>query len=266
MRAKLIMSIIRWMGEKYDGIRGLWNPKARTLYPPLSLLSPPSLFFIHLFCFCFVFYYFFALFIFDQRRYSRLGKQIDFPVAFKYLLPKIFLDGEIWSSPSHSSLPPCTYFKCLIYMTGLAGETTNMPKVYLIDKKRSRGKTCDCSLSISPTPPSTQTPSSTAFPLSSPPSPLTIPLLYPTLSSPLLTSFIYFDEKEMVVGMQKFSSSKPLRTLTRLVLDSGGEGTVARKCKSTYFCGRSTEFLKLKVRKRGWGRREDRCECGDKII
>jgi len=48
-----------WMGEKYDGVRGLWNPKIRRLF-------------------------------------SRHGNVIRLPNGFTAILPIYFLDGELW--------------------------------------------------------------------------------------------------------------------------------------------------------------------------
>eukprot|EP00026_Physarum_polycephalum_P003327 Phypoly_transcript_03337.p1 GENE.Phypoly_transcript_03337~~Phypoly_transcript_03337.p1 ORF type:complete len:777 (+),score=98.56 Phypoly_transcript_03337:66-2333(+) len=158
-----------WMGEKYDGLRALWNPKSRTLY-------------------------------------SRMGKRISFPATFRHLLPSIFLDGELWAGrqnykDAHSVLDrpeevPWEDMRFLVF---------DLPEAS-VQSDPLEQRYSSLLLSVPPH------------------HPFTIP-----------------------TGMQKFTGSTPLRSLTQLILDSGGEGTVARKCKSIYFCGRSTEFLKLKA-------------------
>ena len=49
----------RWMFEKYDGVRGFWNPQ-------------------------------------QQLFFSRTGKTFDFPKFITDQMPHIFLDGELW--------------------------------------------------------------------------------------------------------------------------------------------------------------------------
>lgn len=64
-RTKMLI-VIRWMGEKYDGLRACWVPEKKILY----LLIFPPIFFLLVFCiflkylllpwfFCFGFYTFF---------------------------------------------------------------------------------------------------------------------------------------------------------------------------------------------------------------
>lgn len=49
----------RWLFEKYDGVRGLWNPHNRTMY-------------------------------------SRTGRELALPSEIVESMPDIFLDGELW--------------------------------------------------------------------------------------------------------------------------------------------------------------------------
>lgn len=50
---------IRWVFEKYDGVRGFWNPEKKAFY-------------------------------------SRFGKSLIFPEEIISAMPNIFLDGELW--------------------------------------------------------------------------------------------------------------------------------------------------------------------------
>ena len=55
----------RWMFEKYDGVRGFWNPLRKAFY-------------------------------------SRKGNRFTFPPEIIDAMPKdIFLDGELWYLPQH---------------------------------------------------------------------------------------------------------------------------------------------------------------------
>lgn len=59
----IILYFNRWLFEKYDGVRGFWNPTKRAFY-------------------------------------SRLGNQLRIPQEIVDAMPSdIFLDGELWYTP-----------------------------------------------------------------------------------------------------------------------------------------------------------------------
>lgn len=70
------------MSEKYDGVRGCWNPVKKKL-------NHSTHFFL---------YYFNVLrFFLTSIRYSRTGVELTCPDSFIESLPdNTFLDGEIW--------------------------------------------------------------------------------------------------------------------------------------------------------------------------
>lgn len=70
---------IRWLGEKYDGIRCIWNPQQQKLY-------------------LFVFSFFINLF-FDAGKYNKTGIELSLPTNLvrQCNITNTFLDGEIWS-------------------------------------------------------------------------------------------------------------------------------------------------------------------------
>jgi hypothetical protein len=65
--------LIRWMFEKYDGIRGFWNPHLRTFF-------------------------------------SRTGKPFLFPSHIIDNMPLMFLDGELWYLDFFFKLISHTFF------------------------------------------------------------------------------------------------------------------------------------------------------------
>lgn len=70
-----VLTICRWLSEKYDGFRACWNYITGQLYVIYSS------------CFCGLI----------NSRYSRSGKVIGMNNSFSPILPpNVFLDGEIW--------------------------------------------------------------------------------------------------------------------------------------------------------------------------
>ena len=91
---------IRWIGEKYDGIRVCWHPELRHLYP-FNHLVPPSLPYSPLTS-PFVSRptllpsFLFFLFILTYWRYARSGMEVPLPVRFRKFFSRAFMDCEIW--------------------------------------------------------------------------------------------------------------------------------------------------------------------------
>ena len=55
----MLIDVIRWLGEKYDGVRFIWNPLKRKLYLCCEIYSLPLSFCILLnFLFYFILFYF----------------------------------------------------------------------------------------------------------------------------------------------------------------------------------------------------------------
>ena len=77
----------RWIFEKYDGVRGFWNPLKKTFF-------------------------------------SRKGNAINIPKEITDTMPEnLFLDGELWYPPVLFPPPPLSRGPCLIYFVGLGGIT-----------------------------------------------------------------------------------------------------------------------------------------------
>jgi hypothetical protein len=72
----MLTIIVRWLGEKYDGIRACWNIVEKVLY---SLLHPlcDNTFLI-------------------LKRFSRAGYPLRLLPSFIGIFPRQFLDSEIW--------------------------------------------------------------------------------------------------------------------------------------------------------------------------
>lgn len=74
--------ILRWLGEKYDGVRYCWNPRNEILYLllslSLSLLKSDSSFTI--------------------LKYNRVGLELNVPHVFIDQLVdyNIYMEGELW--------------------------------------------------------------------------------------------------------------------------------------------------------------------------
>lgn len=69
-------SIFRWIGEKYDGIRSVWNPNKHQLYL-FKIFIYKSISFIFL-------------------RYTRHGRPLPLNDSISNSFPSSFLDGELW--------------------------------------------------------------------------------------------------------------------------------------------------------------------------
>ena len=92
---------IRWLGEKYDGVRCYWNPKRSQLYLSNRL---PSIFYYpssssssSFSCSLFILFSspspsFSLIFI----RYSRMGLPLPVPPQLTKLMCPVFVDAELW--------------------------------------------------------------------------------------------------------------------------------------------------------------------------
>lgn len=92
----IIISYCRWVGEKYDGVRCIWNSTQNTLYLFSSFISIST-------PYLFLFSSFYGLIF---KMYTRRGLPINMLYCHRQLFikSKTFLDGEIW------------YFNYLIYI------------------------------------------------------------------------------------------------------------------------------------------------------
>ena len=102
------LQFIRWLGEKYDGVRCFWNPEEKQLYLVTSLISfhsfPLMILLLH----------------FDSTRYSRNKQIIGVHAAINKKFGHVTLDGEIWYlslhlSPLFTSLQPSFFCFCPLY-------------------------------------------------------------------------------------------------------------------------------------------------------
>ena len=83
--ATTVLNDIRWISEKYDGLRACFHPVQKILYPfnsyvplPIPTHCSSSFFFEHI------------------HIYSRFGRKFDVPASFLSQFPSSFVDGEIW--------------------------------------------------------------------------------------------------------------------------------------------------------------------------
>jgi len=81
-------SLFRWVFEKYDGIRGFWNPLKKAMF-------------------------------------ARTGKKFDLPQEVIDDMPSdLFLDGELWYSlPPSITFLPLPLAQLFIHVLGLGGTT-----------------------------------------------------------------------------------------------------------------------------------------------
>ena len=97
-----LIYLIRWLGEKYDGVRCCWNPEEEQLYLIMFLIS---LLIIRT--------------LFDFTRYSRNNVRIDIHSLVKKMFGRVVLDGEIWYLFLSLSRPPSFIFFLLLSLLSL---------------------------------------------------------------------------------------------------------------------------------------------------